>query len=472
MIDYPENAGSSVAMSRAVYRSAIVLTSAVSVLLTAEAQAWVVRPAKVADTNSGTATLPHNVDVMVSPVGGVRLGYALPNGGTGTGYLSTLDGQGWLHDALPTPTRQTSFQMDAYGAVTWASREGSYVSIGEDLGAFGGIVESLHPSNLSISPTLTLDNNGRPAIVSYIESQRVLSRYDIQQGVWVDQAVPAYGPSTPPAGGYTSFHSLAFTPDNRAVVGYYEAITGPLFVVVEDPALGTVNIAGVAEGMSGFSNSIAIAPTGEVAFAFVDMNHEMVVGIYNGIATTFETVATEGGFLTPRSLAYDPVAGQFALAYAPDASLNPGDAQPLHVARRTGTDTWSDEILPIHAIHASLTFDEAGSAYIGAVTTDYITLITDAPAVPSALAGDRDLDGFVGIEDLNLILRDWNVTVPPGSLPDPSYDGFVGIDDLNIVLGNWNAGTPPPPGVQSKVPEPGSLVLLAAGMGLLLRRGD
>ncbi|MEZ6191109.1 MAG: hypothetical protein R3C45_07420 [Phycisphaerales bacterium] len=40
-------------------------------------------------------------------------------------------------------------------------------------------------------------------------------------------------------------------------------------------------------------------------------------------------------------------------------------------------------------------------------------------------------------------------------MADPSGDGFVGIEDLNIVLGNWNAGTPPTDG--ANIPEPTSL---------------
>lgn len=60
-----------------------------------------------------------------------------------------------------------------------------------------------------------------------------------------------------------------------------------------------------------------------------------------------------------------------------------------------------------------------------------------------ALPGDLNNDGFVGIDDLNLVLGNWNRDVPPANpLADPSGDGFVGIDDLNAVLSNWNTGTP------------------------------
>ena len=80
--------------------------------------------------------------------------------------------------------------------------------------------------------------------------------------------------------------------------------------------------------------------------------------------------------------------------------------------------------------------------------------------ISAIIPGDLDSDGFVGINDLNLVLAAWNQNVPPADpLADPSGDGFVGIDDLNTVLGNWNAGTPPQstrPALQTSIPEPTS----------------
>jgi hypothetical protein len=90
--------------------------------------------------------------------------------------------------------------------------------------------------------------------------------------------------------------------------------------------------------------------------------------------------------------------------------------------------------------------------------------------VTSTLIGDLDGDGFVGITDLNLVLSNWNQTVPPANpLADPSGDNFVGIADLNTVLGNWNAGTPP----QSDnlaIPEPTALLIWLAAGGAMMRR--
>ncbi len=56
------------------------------------------------------------------------------------------------------------------------------------------------------------------------------------------------------------------------------------------------------------------------------------------------------------------------------------------------------------------------------------------------------------------------------SIPgDINGDGFVGLDDLDIVLNNWNAGTPPNGGSPS-IPEPASVVLLSLGATALLRQ--
>jgi hypothetical protein len=73
---------------------------------------------------------------------------------------------------------------------------------------------------------------------------------------------------------------------------------------------------------------------------------------------------------------------------------------------------------------------------------EYVLNVERAPFLP----GDLDRDGFVGIEELNIVLGNWNQNVAVGNLMqgDASGDGFVGIEDLNAVLGNWNATLEPP----------------------------
>lgn len=83
------------------------------------------------------------------------------------------------------------------------------------------------------------------------------------------------------------------------------------------------------------------------------------------------------------------------------------------------------------------------------------------------LQGDTDSDGFVGIDDLNVVLANWNDHVPAGltTFGDIDHDGFVGIDDLNLVLGNWNADVRPSSIV---VPEPATASMLML-VGVMVR---
>ena len=86
------------------------------------------------------------------------------------------------------------------------------------------------------------------------------------------------------------------------------------------------------------------------------------------------------------------------------------------------------------------------------------------------LAGDANIDGRVDINDLTIVLgnygqsgKSWSQGAMDG---DPT--GTVDINDLTIVLGNYNVSVGSSAVGLAAVPEPGSLLLLAAGVvGLL-----
>ncbi len=121
-----------------------------------------------------------------------------------------------------------------------------------------------------------------------------------------------------------------------------------------------------------------------------------------------------------------------------DATLTLYDAVGAVISQNTGSNPGG-----VHA-QVDWTAPTTGDVYLAVSANPGTTgayLLTIETVV---LEGDLNGDGFVGIEDLNLVLSDWNASPPTDPAADPTGDNFVGIEDLNLVLGNWNAGTPPP----------------------------
>ncbi len=87
------------------------------------------------------------------------------------------------------------------------------------------------------------------------------------------------------------------------------------------------------------------------------------------------------------------------------------------------------------------------------------------------LVGDKNNDGFVGLDDLDIVLSNWNHQVPAGSWihGDSSGDGFVGLEDLDYILLHWNAGSPPTL-AELNIPEPASIGLLMLCLTTLAQR--
>ncbi len=101
-------------------------------------------------------------------------------------------------------------------------------------------------------------------------------------------------------------------------------------------------------------------------------------------------------------------------------------------------------------------------------TGNAITVTLDSDLV----FADPNLDGFVGIDDLDIVLNHWNQTVTAGDIlsGDLDGDGFVGLNDLDAVLNNWNAGTLPPE-TANVIPEPSSVGLMLLSVFGICRRG-
>ncbi len=87
--------------------------------------------------------------------------------------------------------------------------------------------------------------------------------------------------------------------------------------------------------------------------------------------------------------------------------------------------------------------DASGDGFIGLDDLDLILGNWNASLPPTQIEGDLDIDGYVGLNDLDIVLGNWNTDATADQRSDPSGDGFVGLDDLDLVLNNWNEGTPP-----------------------------
>ena len=88
----------------------------------------------------------------------------------------------------------------------------------------------------------------------------------------------------------------------------------------------------------------------------------------------------------------------------------------------------------------------------------------------TAIPGDLNGDGYVGLDDLQPILDNWNQNVTAGDLTagDANGDGYVGLDDLQLVLDHWNEGTLPSNG--TNIPEPATGLVLGLMGAFALRR--
>ncbi len=174
----------------------------------------------------------------------------------------------------------------------------------------------------------------------------------------------------------------------------------------------------------------------------------------------------------------------FEGGWADDAGTgipDPNDQSMIPIFQTFGsTDIWSWSGSMTHNWYAVTEPGEYSATYevyvgdtLGIINNTYTPaqVTFEFTNTIQALAGDLNTDGFVGIEDLNLVLSHWNQNTTRGDplTGDPTGDGFVGIEDLNVVLGNWNAGTAPPQ-VSAMVPEPAS-VLLWVGLLAMGRRG-
>ncbi len=134
-------------------------------------------------------------------------------------------------------------------------------------------------------------------------------------------------------------------------------------------------------------------------------------------------------------------------------SANPGADYLAGDTNQDGSVNDEDALLMLEFLRGSHVSDDTISRFFDAV-----------------IPGDLTEDGFVGIDDLDLILANWEqagIAAGDHTRGDANNDGLVNADDLALVQANW--GYLLPGFTPGAVPEPATLTMLGL-MGLLTTR--
>jgi endo-1,4-beta-xylanase len=146
----------------------------------------------------------------------------------------------------------------------------------------------------------------------------------------------------------------------------------------------------------------------------------------------------------------------------------------IHNWGLTGLPTWTTDVTLTADANGRVSLTGFYGDYdvtIGAATASMGLLkgVTNYSVSLNVLAGDANCDGTVDINDLSKVLTSYNRSGMTWADGDFNGDGDVDINDLSKVLTNYNTSTGASAGMQA-VPEPGSIMLLLAGVAFLLVR--
>ena len=113
--------------------------------------------------------------------------------------------------------------------------------------------------------------------------------------------------------------------------------------------------------------------------------------------------------------------------------------------------------------------DAAGATYtvMGWQTGESGPVTVTGQLLPRLMPGDVTGEGFVGADDLVVILTNWGLSGLTREQGDLTGEGFVGADDYVEVLTYWGTGSAAP----EPTPEPTTMSLLLAGALLLGKAG-
>ncbi len=140
---------------------------------------------------------------------------------------------------------------------------------------------------------------------------------------------------------------------------------------------------------------------------------------------------TNGGVQT-LSLQASVILSVISLPNSDDIMIyDPSDGRVYRVSN--GVDTLFLDLQGAPGGNSPLGFSQDGRMFaVADEQRDRIHIFERCP-------GDTNADGMVNFEDLNEVLDNWNLSVPPGSNGDVDGSGTVDFDDLNSVLDEWGS---------------------------------
>lgn len=172
----------------------------------------------------------------------------------------------------------------------------------------------------------------------------------------------------------------------------------------------------------------------------------------------------------PLEIEFDHPATAVAFYFGGDApgQTRPGDEAVLrafreeHLVGESRVVMNRDLIINQTISFSGPVFDEVHfhlmGPWISNALIDNVTFTLAPDPVP--IPGDMTGDGFVGADDLAVLINRWNTFVTGGDQTqgDLTGDGYVGADDLAWMIDAWNTGTLPV--AATSVPEPATVALL------------
>lgn len=217
---------------------------------------------------------------------------------------------------------------------------------------------------------------------------------------------------------------------------------------------GTLRVATFNGNLSNYAGTLAPGgtPGDNDAFGTTTVNGDYTQQAGATLALQFNNTITPGtSYDTLEVTGHFAMAGTLDLGFGPSGTAwNPGDRIDL-LDWGTRSGAFDQLVLADITAFSDFTWNTQDLYTTGEISVEWI--------------GDLNTDGYVGVEDLDLLLAHWGETTHQYNFAggDLSGDGLVGQADLDLIIAHWGNGSLP--GVN--IPEPGTAALL----GLMLLAG-